>query len=245
MSPRGYWQAAREARYSLLFALPLLLLYEGFAFALTHSAYAGVRNGADVLLKTLFVAVGGGRGLAVFSFLLLGIGGWFVLRDRRRHPGPLERRYFGFMLGESALYALVFGGVASTLTALLLSPVLSAVQGSGVARLALPAQLVLSLGAGLYEELLFRVLLVSGLLAVGRRLGWKRPHAVAAAVVLSAVIFSAFHYIGPLGDTFALGSFTFRAIAGLMFSGLYVARGFGITAWTHALYDIGLSLVTG
>jgi hypothetical protein len=243
MSLRGYWYAAREARYSLLFALPLLVLYETLAFALTHSAYAGVRNGADVLLKTLFVALGGGRGLALFSVLLLGIGGWLVLRDHRRHPGVLHRSYFGLMLAESAVYALLFGAVASALTALLLAPVLSAVQGPAVVRIPLASQLVLSLGAGIYEELVFRVLLVSGILILATRLGWTRAQAVTAAVLLSALIFSTFHYIGPLGDTFALPSFTFRAVAGVMFSGLYVARGFGITAWTHAIYDIGLSLL--
>jgi membrane protease YdiL (CAAX protease family) len=101
---------------------------------------------------------------------------------------------------------------------------------------------VISLGAGIYEELLFRVLLVSGLLAIGLRLKWRRPVAIGVAVVLSALIFSAFHYVGPYGDPLTLGSFTFRAIAGLLLSGLYVARGFGITAWTHALYDVGLAL---
>jgi membrane protease YdiL (CAAX protease family) len=245
MTLRAYWQAARQARYSLLFALPLLLLYEGLSFALTQSAYAGVRNGADVLLKTLFVTLGGRHGLALFSLLLLGIGAWFAWRDARRHPGRLERRVFGLMLAESVVYAALLGGVVSTLTSLLLSPMLSAAQATAPARLGLGPQLVLSLGAGLYEELLFRVLLVSALLALALRLGWKRPAAVAAAVVLAALIFSAFHYIGPMGDTLTLASFTFRAIAGLLLSGLYVARGFGIAAWSHALYDVGLTILTG
>jgi membrane protease YdiL (CAAX protease family) len=245
MTPRSYWQAAREARYSLLFALPLLLLYEGLSFALTQSAYTGVRNGADVLLKTLFVAFGGRHGLALFSLLLLGIGGALVWRDARRHPGRLDRRYFGMMLAESMVYAALLGGAVSMLTSLLLSPMLSAAQAAVPARLGLGSQLVLSLGAGLYEELLFRVLLVSGLLAVGVRLGWKRPAAVAVAVGVAALIFSAFHYIGPMGDAFTVPSFAFRAIAGLLLSGLYVARGFGIAAWSHALYDVGLTLVGG
>jgi membrane protease YdiL (CAAX protease family) len=148
------------------------------------------------------------------------------------------------MLAESVVYAALLGSVVSMLTSLLLSPMLSAAQGVAPARLGLGPQLVLSLGAGLYEELLFRVLLVSGLLWLGLRLGWRRPAAVAAAVVLAALIFSAFHYIGPMGDTFTLASFTFRAIAGLLLSGLYVARGFGIAAWSHALYDVGLTLLT-
>lgn len=239
-----YWRAAREARYSLLFALPLLALYEVLAFGLTGSAFAGVRNGADVLLKTAFVAFGGRHGLAAFSLLLLGLGAALVWRDRRRHPGRLVGPYFGLMLAESVVYAALFGGVVSTLTGLLLAPPLAAAQNAGgPAELGFGAQLVVSLGAGIYEEILFRVLLVSGLVALGTALKWRRPVAVAFAVVLSALIFSGFHYVGPLGDRWELSSFTFRAIAGLLLSGLYVARGFGITAWTHALYDVGLALV--
>src|SRR6185503_3428586 len=96
---------------------------------------------------------------------------------------------------------------------------------------------------GIYEELLFRVLLVSGLVALGQALQWRRPVAVTVAVVVSAIIFSSFHYIGPYGDRLELSSFVFRMIAGMMFSVLYVARGFGITAWTHALYDVALALL--
>ena len=59
-------------------------------------------------------------------------------------------------------------------------------------------------------------------------------------MVTGALVFSAFHYIGPFGDQLEAGSFVFRALSGLAFSGLYVWRGFGITAWTHALYDIFL-----
>jgi hypothetical protein len=102
---------------------------------------------------------------------------------------------------------------------------------------------MVSLGAGLYEELLFRVILVSGLAALGTRVfGWKTVPAGIFAAVVGAVIFSGFHYVGPYGDPFQVGSFTFRAIAGLLFSGLYLTRGFGITAWSHALYDVFLTL---
>jgi len=148
------------------------------------------------------------------------------------------------MLAESIAYALVFGMVAGTLTALLL-PHLSFVMGpdrAGVAQ-SLPAQLMISLGAGIYEELLFRVLLVSGLAWIGLRVfGWARTAANVFAVVTGALIFSLFHYIGPYGEPLRLDSFSFRMVAGLLFSGLYVTRGFGITAWTHALYDVFLAV---
>ena len=64
------------------------------------------------------------------------------------------------------------------------------------------------------------------------------------ATVTGALIFSAFHYVGPFGDQLELRSFVFRAIAGVAFSALYIVRGFGITSWTHALYDVML-LIAG
>lgn len=241
MTLREYLTASRQPRYSILFALPLLVLYEALAAAISHSAFSGVRNGADVLLKTLFVSFGGRAGLLTFGVLLLGLAAYFVVRDRKRHGGRLQPRVFAGMLAESLVYAALLGTVVSLLTAWLLQGHLMTVQGA-VERLSLGTQLVISLGAGLYEELLFRVLLVSGLVALGKYLGWKRPIAVGCAIVGSALIFSAFHYIGPLGDQLRLASFTFRAVAGLLLSGLYVARGFGIAAWTHALYDVAVTL---
>lgn len=241
MSLRDYWLESREPRYSILFAFPLLLLYEVLAAAISHSAFTGLRNGADVLLKTLFVSLGGRNGLLAFGLLLLGVGSWVVWRDTRRKPGRLSSRVFAGMFAESMVYAALFGSVVSLLTVWLLQGPLYTYQGA-LAQIPLGTQLVISLGAGLYEELLFRVLLVGALVALGIYLGWRRPVAIGVAVVGSALIFSAFHYIGPLGDSLTLPSFTFRAIAGLLLSGLYVARGFGIAAWTHALYDIAVTL---
>jgi len=241
-----YMRVAREPRYSLTFALPLLLLYEVLAFSLSRREFAGVRNGADVLLKSLFVTLGGRNGLIAFGVLLIGAGGWLVWRDwRGRH---VDRKVFAGMALESVLYALVFGLVASTVTTLLLPELAIQVWLSAVALQSgmqgnLLTQLMISLGAGIYEELLFRVLLVSGLAwLMGRVFRLPTYAAAGLAVLIGALIFSAFHYIGPYGDDLALASFTFRAVAGVLFSVLYLLRGFGITAWTHALYDVLLAI---
>jgi hypothetical protein len=250
-----YWRASRAPRYSLSFAFPLLVAYETLAFTLSHQAMTGVRNGADVLLKSAFVLLGGRNGLIVFGVLLVGTGAVLAWRDRRR-SGPLEGRVFALMALESVLYALLFGLVVGTLTGLLLRPFhpsAAATAGRaelrlqvGAPGLALATQLMISLGAGIYEELLFRVILV-GLLAWAARhlFGWSPGAAGVFATVVGALIFSAFHYIGPYGDRLELASFTFRAIAGVMFSALYLLRGFGITAWTHALYDVFLAVLGG
>lgn len=240
---KDYLGRSRASRYSLLFALPLLLLYEGLSFVLTGSAVAGVRNGADVLLKSAFLAIGGRYGLTVFNLVLATVGAVLVWRDRRANRGPLEGRVFAWMFAESAVYAALFGIVVGTLTAWILDvPRLLQIGGGA---LDLRTQLVVSLGAGIYEELLFRVVLTGGLLGgLQLVLGMARGSAAVGAVLISALVFSAFHYVGALGDQFTAASFIFRAIAGVAFSALYVTRGLGITAWTHALYDVGLTLLT-
>ncbi len=230
MMMRPYWQASRAPRYSLLFALPLLIIYQILA-ALAPVGPGGmsVRNGADVILQSVFLRLAGAWGPRLFLLCLIGVGAWLIARDVRSHPGKLTPSVLGAMLLESVCLSLVFGVVVGTLTAALLgTPPPPMALDFSAERLSHWTMLMLSLGAGIYEELLFRVVLV-GLLA------W-------AANKLLALIFSAFHYIGPYGDRLEVYSFVFRTIAGLFFSGLYLLRGFGITAWTHALYDVFLLL---
>jgi hypothetical protein len=203
----------------------------------------GVRNGADVILESVFVWLAGAWGPRLFMLCLVGVGAWLIARDLRANRN-LSPAVLAGMLLESVLLALVFGLVVGSLTAALLgTPPPPMVVGFHTQQLSRWTMLMLSLGAGIYEELLFRVVLV-GLLAWGAKklLGWRPLVAGIAATVLGALIFSAFHYIGPFGDRFEVYSFVFRTIAGLFFSGLYLLRGFGITAWTHALYDVFLLL---
>jgi hypothetical protein len=240
---RSYWEASRSHRYSLLFALPLLLLYELLeAIAPIRMSGGVVRNGADVVLTSLFTALLGPRGPLVFMAAVIGVSLWLIWRDRG--GGPLRPRYFLLMFAESVVLALLFGLVVGTVTVQILGPLraLAAGAGGGLPPSVL-ARLTLSLGAGLYEELLFRVVLVA-MIANGLRLllGAGRGTAGVVATIVGALLFSAFHHIGSLGEPFRLEAFVFRTIAGIAFSALYLTRGFGITAWTHALYDVAVMM---
>jgi|SRR6185295_11224569 hypothetical protein len=241
---RDYWQASRAPRYSLLFALPLLVFYQVLAAAVPAGPEGGVRNGADVMLQSVFIWIAGSWGPRLFMACLIIAGLWFVVRDVRSHPGRFRAAVFATMVAESIGLALVFGIVVGGLTAALLGepPPLSFVF-QGTARLGRGTVLMLSLGAGIYEELLFRVVLVSLFAWVAQGvLGFRAGLAGTCATIAGALVFSAFHYIGPYGDPWQVYSFVFRTIAGLFFSALYLTRGFGITAWTHALYDVFLVL---
>jgi hypothetical protein len=236
---RSYWRLSRTHRYSLLFALPLLVAYEALeAVAPVRVAGANVRNGADVLLNGAFIGLFGPRGPLVFMALVIGLSLCLVWRDRS--AGRVELSTLGAMLGESLILSLAFGVVVGTVTMRLVGP-LRALSTGGPLTGEL-SRLTLSLGAGLYEELLFRVVIVALLANSLRLLGIGRLTSGVVATVVGALLFSAFHYIGPFGEPLRLESFVFRALAGLAFSALYLTRGFGITAWTHALYDVAVLL---
>lgn len=235
----SYFALSKAPRYSVLFALPLLVAYETLAAVLAQPGRGEIRNGADVLLRNLFTAAAGPKGPAIFMGVVVVLGVFLVLRDLRSSRAGVKPAVFAGMLLESAALAAAFGVVIGVATAKLLGSLrVLAVAQSPLQSMSWTSRLMLSLGAGLYEELLFRVLLVGGL-ALGARvlLGLSPRVAGVVAVVIGATIFSAFHYIGPFGDPFQIQSFTFRLLSGVAFSGLYLLRGFGVTAWTHALYD--------
>ena len=198
----SYWDSSRAPRYSVLFALPLLLLYEAMAAFLPTGHGPELRNGADVLLWEFFLTVAGRQyAPLVFGLTLIGFGVWFVGRDLRGTRAPIRGGYFLGMLGESLLLALCFGSVVGTLTAHLVQATIHPAPAATVVAMIAPpgagggalanaptaTRVMLSLGAGLYEELLFRVILVSGIAFIGRRLfGWKPWVAGLVAVLLSA-----------------------------------------------------------
>lgn len=238
----GYYAVSRSHRYSILFALPLLIGYEALAALLAQPGKPELRNGADAILRGLFVLVAGQYGSTIFMAAVVLIGLGLVIRDMKRNGGGLRPGIFAGMLVEAVVLAAVFGFVIGLTTAKLLGS-LHALSLGPIERTSWTTRLMLSLGAGLYEELFFRVLLVGGLAAGARIvLGLGRRGAGILAAVVGAFVFSAFHYIGPYGDQLQLQSFVFRFLSGLAFSGLYLLRGFGITAWTHALYDAFLLL---
>src|SRR2546429_6058789 len=105
--PGSYWQASQAPRYSLLIALPLLVFYQVLAALQSQGGgdgpEAGLRNGADVILQSLFIAVAGAWGPVLFMACLIAVGLWLVVRDPHRHPGTPRPTAFLPMLGELTL----------------------------------------------------------------------------------------------------------------------------------------------
>ncbi|MHC4266717.1 MAG: CPBP family intramembrane glutamic endopeptidase, partial [Planctomycetota bacterium] len=105
------------------------------------------------------------------------------------------------------------------------------------------ANIVTGIGAGIYEELVFRLLLICGLMIAFQDLaGLSHKHSIILSVVISSALFSAHHHIdiltGQTSSVFSAAAFVFRTLAGIYFAILFAIRGFGVTSGTHAFYNI-------
>jgi membrane protease YdiL (CAAX protease family) len=237
----NYFRITKSATYGFLAALPLLVIYEVLILLANGDSASQIRVGADVWVKQL-LALFGTNTMLPLSILVVLIGVAVLISERKKKL-PIKPSYLGWMVGESAVYAIVVALLVSSAVGLIFSVALQSfspeiAQSTTGGKVGSGMMLILSIGAGLYEELIFRVVLVGGLFwALNRWMG-KRKTAYILAALAGALIFSAVHYMGPLGDAFELSSFTFRFLFGLALNGIFLARGFGVAAWTHALYDV-------
>lgn len=237
---RAYHRVTRTATYSFLIALPLLVLYEGLILLFNQGQTMQVRISAEVWMKWIF-SLFGAAGVHVLAGVVLVVGLVIFYVERRKNV-PLHPRYFGWMIAESAVYAVLLALLVSTMVGMIFAMAPTTAPAAMAPQMAgggIGMQLALSIGAGLYEELLFRVLLVGGLyLGLKSVFPETTRYAYIIAALVGALLFSAVHYIGALGDTFTLASFTFRFLFGLALNVVFLVRGFGVAAWTHALYDV-------
>ncbi len=237
-----YLVRTRRPLYAFLFVVPLLLLYQVVGLVVNFGQRGSVINGADALVHDTLRLVGFPAWAAGWAVIAAAAGLFLYGRDAATRKEGIRWRYLGGVLLESSAYALVLGSLVAMLVRVLLP--FGGVLQAGPSGVSWGQQLVAGIGAGLYEELVFRLVLTGGLWWIARRVGMKQTPAVAAAVLISAVLFSLYHYVGPFGEPFTLGSFLFRFVAGIVLAGLFAVRGFAVAAWTHSLYDVFL-LVTG
>ena len=225
----NYWRDSRSAYFSAVAALPLLVIYE-ILIVLSQSRYWGIRNAADVWIRTFLMAFD--LQAQHITFVLIGISLALIPIAKSRARGiKLKANYFALMFAECLAFSLVLGVVLQSI--LRLGGLSSGGPGSGLMQ-----NLALSVGAGLFEEIIFRVILLNLLFLLLSPLLKKKVVAAVVSVLLASFLFSLSHYVGTMADTWQLYSFMFRWGAGLLFTVLYFVRGFAITAYTHALYDI-------
>jgi membrane protease YdiL (CAAX protease family) len=236
-----YLDASRRPLQILAFLLPLVIVYEIGLVVLLQSEHGVLTNKAHETLLRFFAAFGVAPssgfylgGIAVVVVLLL----WHILN---RDPWRIDWPSLGIMALESLLLALPLIVVGQFIMRILAANI-TLMMWSGdqpLEGLNLWSKLAISVGAGLYEELLFRMLLVAVIHTLLVDLG-KASNQVGAvvAVVVSAAAFAAYHPLRAANGSLSVQKLAFFFLAGLYFGAIYVLRGFGIVVGVHALYDV-------
>ncbi len=225
----SYFLQTRSSFYSFLFTIPLFFIYEVGILFLSKDDILVVRNGADFLMRSILESFGilGLYGLG--AIFLIGFIITYIYFFNDNSNKSIRADYLFIMIFESVCWALILYFLLSKFMLALMNPI-----GKTIAQ-----QVTLAVGAGIYEEFLFRVMLISGLTGIiGFVFLWSEKTRKAAALIIAAGIFSAFHFMGDYGDYFSMELFILRFFAGIVLGILYISRGFGITAYAHSIYDL-------
>jgi membrane protease YdiL (CAAX protease family) len=214
----------------LVLTLPLFVGYH------LGVIFLPIRNAADVVTRELVALAD--HDMAAYGGLTLGIGLVYVLVLGLAGRGhALRWQRFALIGAEGIAYAVAMRFLASYVVGRVFLGVAALPPGGPF------AGLVMSLGAGFYEELAFRVVLFGAGLKIVRLVfppstTLRRMLVPITWALVTSAIFSAWHYIGPLGDPFDAQSFLFRWVCGGAFVAIYALRGFAPVVWTHTVYDV-------
>ena len=211
----------------LLFVLPLLGLFHiGSAFAQTTLLAS---RHLERLLGVFGPTAGYLPPLLVVAALLL-------QHVAQRRTWRAQGVVLAGMVIESMLWAVSLYAVHYLCARLLhTTGVLAAGHGQTVFQ-----KLLLAVGAGVYEEFIFRLIMV-GLVTwtLHKVFGLKRDWGILLAIVAGALAFSLYHFSWTSPDVpFEWEPFVWRAAAGLCLGVIYAYRGFGIAVGTHALWNL-------
>ncbi len=236
-----YWEATRHPFASLLVVAPMAALYEGGVLWLGGPAADQLRTGADAWMRQALQGLGFDDHGILPILLALVLLVWQVVAYRNSRVSPSI--VMGMLL-ESLVWAVLLVAASRLLERGFAyldqawSPLLALAAKDGPSA----REIMAYVGAGLYEETLFRLILVPLIYQALRLAHTPAAIASAFAVVAAGLLFALAHHAGAPAEPFTWFAFIFRWMAGVYFAWLFILRGFGVAAAAHAGYDILVSL---
>jgi Type II CAAX prenyl endopeptidase Rce1-like len=229
----GYLGSTLHPWPCLVFLLPLLLAYEAGVLWLGGAQPDVLRNGADAWLRWGLEAFGLHQLYWAPILIVVIFLGWSWTR-RWDRPEKLAAVCRGMVI-ESLIFAVALFGLSRALGPLVNDLGIRLSDGTETRGI---GQIITFVGAGIYEEVLFRLLFFLAIGWLVRLAGATRLLCAIIMTLASATVFAAAHHVGPYGETFDRSIFLFRVLAGSYFALLYQLRGFGIAVGTHTCYDV-------
>lgn len=231
---KGYFEHSQSLAVSFVLILPLLAAYEVgmIVFRPPAASWAG-----DAIMWLLNGAFGRGGAIAFNMAVIVAITASLIAMHKM---GGVEPATFPLVLGES----LVYGALLTQVLPLFVMYALPLAQNGGGAPASVADRMVLSVGAGVYEEIVFRLGLMSAIYFLALKATERNWLAVVVAMAASSVLFAACHYLGgfDLASREFVRSFSYRTVSGAVFAALYIYRGLAVACYTHAFYDVLVQL---
>lgn len=229
--PHRYHLQTKRPVINLLFVLPLILIYEIAALSFPNQA---LRSGMDQWLLHFFSRFGLGE-IVILPLATAGI--LLTAHHQRRDNWKFSSTVFGWMLIESLGLGLLLFWAAKAVYLIYVDPF--AVETMSATVGLQWGQTLALVGSGIYEELIFRLILLTFTTELLYKC-WNSRQSRWLAILLVSVLFASLHYepVNPAGPSLELTSFLFRCSASVIFSLLFLCRGFGIAVGVHIAFDI-------
>ena len=241
-----YTRVSTRPLHILVFLLPLIAAYEvGSVLYLGSGTDVAQVVRAQRILGEFFAwfGVSGLHLPAILTVIVLLV--WqFISGDRWR----IRWSVIGGMWVESMLWTLpllvlgliVVRAISSEMGSSLHAPAaVGGVAADGPGAMGWHAQATIAIGAGVYEELLFRMVGVALVhLIMVDLLAMKDMIGRIGAVLVTSIAFALYHDVMVHGGDVDWTRLIYFFVAGTYFAVLYLGRGFGIVVAVHALYDV-------
>jgi membrane protease YdiL (CAAX protease family) len=224
---RQYLTSSKSLHYSLILTLPALAIYEIGILILFRDSFFELRNTGEILLRSFFESLGLTNPLIV-SVILMALFIVVMVRGYKIEKKPgIHANYIIYMLLESMLWGCFIFISLQLFNKLPLQLITMEDKISNIN---------LAIGAGIFEELIFRLVLIGAILIILERgLSLTPRVAVPSAILLSALVFAAFHLFM---EAFSVSVFSQRVLGGSLLGSIYYARGYGIAVYAHIIYNI-------
>ncbi len=224
----SYINSSKTFFFSFLFVTPVLFIYE-FLFFFKYRTENYLRNPFDSLIFNNILVFD--KYSQLIFLLIFSVFAIYTILNEFRSINDVKIFYFFLMFLESfawgtILYYLMFNFEMLILSVNINNSILD--------------NIYLSIGAGIWEELVFRLVGINILVKLLFLYEYSLTYSYIVSIILTSIIFSFAHYSGSFGELFSFATFLYRFIAGVMLGIIYSIRGYGITVYTHIFYNTAI-----
>ena len=235
-SKNNYFLYTKNLFISLLFILPFLLIYESLYYIVYSANDIKSRNLAEVVIRNIFEIFSPYNFIVeIIVILIIFI---FLLNKNKK-------RNINFQIKPLFMFMIIFEGILYGLLLLLLFSNFNLFSlKNAIYNPNLLETIYLSIGAGIWEEVLFRGILLSFCIYLYSFISKSKTYLnFIFPVIFTSILFSWIHYVGNSGDIFNYTTFLIRFLAGMYLGVLFIKRGLGVVCMCHISYNVILAIL--